>query len=68
MKSDASLSKARRLHCKNKARYSTTGRAKSRQKQLDRMELIDAQKQQLNLNSHLKKVAQVVASSLKVKM
>lgn len=26
---------------KNKARYSTTGRAKSRQKQLDRMELID---------------------------
>ena len=68
MKSSASLSKARRLHCKNKARYSTTGRAKSRQKQLDRMELIDAQKQQLNLNSHLKKVAQVVASSLKVKM
>ena len=41
MKSSASLSKARRLHCKNKARYSTTGRAKSRQKQLDRMELID---------------------------
>lgn len=30
--------------------------------------LLIAQKQQLNLNSHLKKVAQVVASSLKVKM
>ena len=68
MKSARVYQKARRLHCKNKARYSTTGRAKSRQKQLDRMELIDAQKQQLNLNSHLKKVAQVVASSLKVKM
>ena len=68
MKAARVYQKARRLHCKNKARYSTTGRAKSRQKQLDRMELIDAQKQQLNLNSHLKKVAQVVASSLKVKM
>ena len=30
--------------------------------------LLIAQKQQLNLNSHLKKVVQVVASSLKVKM
>ena len=60
--------KSKKTSLQNKARYSTTGRAKSRQKQLDRMELIDAQKQQLNLNSHLKKVAQVVASSLKVKM
>ena len=41
---------------------------KESSKATDRMELIDAQKQQLNLNSHLKKVAQVVASSLKVKM
>ena len=53
---------------KNKARYSTTGRAKSRQNNLIAWNLLIAQKQRLNLNSHLKKVAQVVASSLKVKM
>lgn len=39
---------------KNKARYSTTGRAKSRQNNLIAWNLLIAQKQQLNLNSHLK--------------
>lgn len=41
MKSNESLLKQEDFIAKNKARYSTTGRAKSRQKQLDRMERID---------------------------
>ena len=41
MKSNRNSSKARRFYSQNKARYSTTGRAKSRAKQLDRLERID---------------------------
>ena len=50
---------------KNKARYSTTGRAKSRQKQLDRIERIDRPETALNQHLNLKNHAAVVVMFLK---
>lgn len=53
---------------KNKARYSTTGRAKSRQNNSIVWSVSIVLKQLLSLSSPLKKVVQVVALSSKGKM